>query len=162
MAGDRFKCAADTIILCFIVAANDPNFALVFHPYLGGTEYMAGGMQGNFYPVANNRCISFNSFGNDIAQPKFQYSEGISMAEVMAATGTGMIAMGVGDHCPRNGQPGIDIKIACRAVKSFCCKVDQRHLSSEHENNMPEMGDQFDNFNVPSSHLRKYSFLFSK
>jgi hypothetical protein len=43
----------------------------------------------------------------------------------MPASPSRMIAVGMGDYGPVHAPPGIDIKIACRAVKSVFGELDE-------------------------------------
>ena len=50
------------------------------------------------------------------------------MTEIGFASPTGMVAVGMSDDGPVNTTPGINVKIAGRAIEAFVGKFDERHV----------------------------------
>lgn len=116
---DWFEGGASAVGLGFIVAGDHGNLAAMFDTNLSRAENMAGGMEGNRYAVVV--YLFAVRHGTDLGigwHPVLENTETFAGGEVMAMAGAGVIGMSVGDDGSVDGLPGVDVKIAWRAVET--------------------------------------------
>lgn len=120
VAAERLEWLARRVWRALVVARDDPDFPLIFEPYLGGAEDMPCGMQGEANAVD----------GDGFAKREFLYFDaGTDAGTNQPGAGGGckdgtaslvkMVGVGVGDDRSRNRARGINGKPSNGAMKAI-------------------------------------------
>ncbi len=89
---------------------------------------MSGRMQCDPHAIDKDRFAPLHTLIISRSQTQFKLAgTGQAMTEIMIAACTRMIAMGMGDDRLVHRPPGIDIKIALCAIKTFIGKCNEGH-----------------------------------
>ncbi len=111
-----------------VVAGDDPDLARMLDAHLGRAQDVSGGMQREGDAVERGglpeREPGHLRLGSQTA-PK--HAEPFVGCQVGAASPGDVVAVGVGDHGPVHGPPGIHEEIAGLAVQAALGEAQQRH-----------------------------------
>ena len=78
---------------------------------------MARGMKRKLDSVARQDLAIGGRLDRDVAKAFAEYRGRVAMADVNIRAEARVVGMGMGDDRPRNGAPGIDVKIARGAIE---------------------------------------------
>ena len=85
---------------------------------------MSSRMQGDPRAVQLACLAVLERFQRDVAEAYTQHLFGRARCEVMRVSGARMIGMGMRNHRALDRPPGIDIKIAARAIQALRSQLD--------------------------------------
>ena len=103
-----------------VIARRHPDPAAVRQPHLGRAQHMAGGVQADGHAVVLHGLAVGQPLQRQVGtQPAAQHALADGGGQHVAVAGARMVGMGVGDHRPGHGPPGVDVEIAGRAVQAL-------------------------------------------
>src|SRR5690606_20884868 len=96
-----------------VIAGCDPDFAAIFDTQLRRTEHMASRMKRQLHVVVLQRMAIWQDLQGDLlTEPRTQQAFARRRCQIVAAAGSRMVAVRMGNHRALDRTPWIDEKLA--------------------------------------------------